>query len=114
MVTDACPLASANVIGNPNDVYVAAISSALGVPIPLGGGFTLDLEINDLLFQLTFPVNSLGPIVGGLNGTPNGGIGVNLTGLAPDTEATVYMQAVSLQGGTITGASLAVPIRIKF
>jgi hypothetical protein len=115
MVTDACPLATLSVIGNPNDIYVAAISATLGPPIPLGGGLTLDLNITDLLFQLTFPVNTLGPIVSGLSGTPNGVIGINLSsGISPDSEGTVYVQAVSLQAGVLTGASAAVPIRIKF
>jgi hypothetical protein len=112
MLTDSTPIASLQVLGAPGDAYVLGLSGSLGSPVALGGGFFLDLNTADVLFQLTFPVNLISNHVSGLFGAVPGMATIDLTGLPTDAQALAFAQAVTFTS-IVTGSSNVVPIIIR-
>jgi hypothetical protein len=101
---------------NPADAYIVAAAFSLGlVPIPTPFG-PFQLDLNDLLFNLLFPVNQLPFIFSGLTGVGSGTVTVDTTFpiIPPLTELTFFFQAVSTSGGVLNGVSSLALFRIKY
>ncbi|MAG56588.1 MAG: hypothetical protein CMJ83_09885 [Planctomycetes bacterium] len=94
--------------------YFAALSSALGPPIPAGALGVIEISLADPLFALTFPINLLAPtgIVTWLQGITNvNDLTFDLPGFPPGQELHVWTQALIVGLGPV-GLTNTVPIHI--
>ena len=114
IITDNCPTVTIPFTAPVGCTYIAGLSASIVSPgIPLGGtNFQLDLL--DALFNLTFPVNTLAPLVQGLQGPTPGLITLDLSllpvGLTLDLD--LWLQGVKIGGGVVQATNL-VPIKVR-
>ncbi len=83
--------------------YFAALSLSSVPPIPIGPFLpALELDITDILFVTTFPVNQLFPVLSGLNGQPGlNQICINLPPAVIMAPLDVHLQVVTFSSGLV-------------
>jgi hypothetical protein len=113
-----CPAGTIAVCGSSGNSYLCGISGALIPPVPVPPfADPFEIDISDPLFLLTFPMNTLSPLLQDLSGTIPGMVTVDLSSadFPPGTAFSFYAQAISTDfGGVLNGLTNTVTVNASF